>query len=192
MNTTEKAIHALTAADVMNCNLVVVPQQTLMREAARLLDREPAGPAVVEDEHGHCVGLLSPVDIVRWAEAGCPEITVGPGLSCPYQVRGRLLTGDEAMICILARGSCPFQADHPTIGGACMEICMRPNAEQPPFGLMHHYMTTDVVTVHPQTPLPELERKLIDARVDHVVVLDEFDRPVGIVSATEVLQRAVQ
>jgi predicted transcriptional regulator len=35
--------------------------------------------------------------------------------------------------------------------------------------------------------LPELVRQIIGARADHLVVLDESDRPIGIVSATEVL-----
>jgi CBS-domain-containing membrane protein len=53
-------------------------------------------------------------------------------------------------------------------------------------------MTTDVVTVRPQAPLIELVMQIVNAQTDSLVVLDELDRPIGVVSAREVLKAVVQ
>jgi CBS-domain-containing membrane protein len=187
MNAKPRVTHSLTAADVMSRDLVVVPRQMLVREATRLLHRAGASAAPVVDERGRFVGMLSPADVLRWVEAGCPKTVVCPVLTCPYRVRGRLLNGDEAEICILADGSCPYQAVQPTTAGRHSEICMRQETQTSPFGTLPCYVTTDVVTVKPQTPLLELVRQVGDAHADRVVVLDELDRPIGIVSAPDVL-----
>ena len=191
MNATCRAVHALTAGDVMSRDLVVVPQHMSVREAARLLHRARVSAAPVVDERGRCVGSLSAADVFRWALAGCPETVVDPVRTCPYQLRGRLLTGNEAVMCMLAHGSCPFQVVRPTTGGRHTDICMRPETEASPLGTVPRYMTTDVATVRLQTPLPELVRQLGDAHADRLIVLDEFDRPIGIVSAPDVLNAAV-
>lgn len=188
MDTTRSPSHALTAGDVMSRHLVVVPLQMSVRDAVRLLHRVQAGEAPVVDEHGRCVGVLPPADVYRWVGDGCPETVVGPVPTCPYQVRGRLLTGVEAVICTLADGSCPFQGVLPTTGGRHADVCMRQGAEHPPFGTLPGYMTTAVVTARPETPVLELVPKISDARADRHVVLDESDRPVGIVSAKDVLR----
>lgn len=187
MDTSRSVVHPLTADDVMNRDLVLVPRQMLMREAVRLLQGAQATAAPVVDEHGRCVGMLSPADVYRWIEVGCPATVVGSVLACPYQVRGRLLSGGEALICTLADRSCPFQAAQSTTGGRHTDVCMRQGTERLPFGTVPRYMSTDVITVRPKTLLAELERQIINARAERLVVLDESDRPIGIVSATDVL-----
>jgi CBS domain-containing protein len=174
----------------MNRELVVVPRQMLMREAVRLVHRVRAGAAAVVDEQGRCVGMLSPADVYRWVEAGCPETAIDPALTCPYQVRGRLLTGGEAVICTLAHGSCPFQAEQAASAGRHTDVCLRRADQDPPFGTPPRYLTTDVVTVRCHSPLPELVRRIVDAHADRLFVLDELDRPVGTVSAADVLGHA--
>jgi CBS-domain-containing membrane protein len=192
MDATQRPVHALAAEDVMKRDIVVVPRQMRMREAVCLVHGARGREALVVDEHGRCVGLLSPDDVIRWVEAGCPETVVGAVLTCPYQVRGRLLNDREVVICTLADGSCPFQSVQPTTGGRHMNVCTRQGAERPPFDAVPHYMTTDVVTVRPQAPLSELVLQIVDAQADCLVVLDELDRPIGIVSARDVLKAVVQ
>jgi CBS domain-containing protein len=48
-------------------------------------------------------------------------------------------------------------------------------------------MTRDVVTVRTSTPIGRLARLMLDAHIHRVIVVDENDRPVGIVSSTDVL-----
>jgi len=159
----------------------------LVRQAARLIHRAGATEAAVVDEDGRYVGMLSAADVFRWVEAGCPEAVLRPAGACPYQVRGRLLSGGEAVICILADGSCPYQLSYPGLGGRHTGVCMRPENADSPFGTVPCYMTTDLVTVRPETPLPELVRQIIDAQADRVFVLDAGERPIGMVSAKDVL-----
>jgi CBS-domain-containing membrane protein len=181
-------IHTLTAEDVMNREVVVVPLQISVREAACLIHRARVTEAAVVDQHGHCVAILSLEDILRWVEAGCPEAAVRPAGTCPYQFRGCLPTGGEAVICVLGHGSCPYQTSYPGLGGRHTEVCLRPETADSPFGTVPRYMTTDVVTVRPETPLSELVQQFLDTGAGHVFVLDECERPVGTVSAADVLK----
>ena len=48
-------------------------------------------------------------------------------------------------------------------------------------------MSTDPVTVAPSTPITDLTRKMIDAHIHRVIVVDEQDHPIGVVSSTDVL-----
>jgi predicted transcriptional regulator len=172
----------------MNQNLVVIPQQMMVREAARLLHRVGVCAAPVVDQNGRCVGMLSPADILRWVEAGCLEVLVGPALTCPYQVRGRLTTGQDAVICILAHGNCPFQVEQPTTGGRHMDVCMRKETDPSPLSTVHSYTMMGVNTIGPDVPLHALARQIIGAAGDRLIVLDEGQRPVGMVSANDVLK----
>jgi CBS domain-containing protein len=49
------------------------------------------------------------------------------------------------------------------------------------------HMTADPVTAAPDTPLTDLARMMIDAHIHRVIVVDETQRPVGVVSSTDVL-----
>jgi predicted transcriptional regulator len=49
------------------------------------------------------------------------------------------------------------------------------------------YMSTDLVTVTPAARVTELARKMVQARVHRVIVVDEQQRPIGLVSSTNIL-----
>ena len=125
MDMTCKPRHALTAEHLMNRDVVTIPRQMLMCEAIRFIHQAGATEAPVVDEDGRYVGMLCSADVVRWVAAGSPQEVVGPVATCPYQVRGRLLSGAEAVVCTLADGTCPFQASQPTTGGRHTDICTR-------------------------------------------------------------------
>lgn len=186
-STTAKPIKTLTAGDLMHQVSAVIPQRMLMRQAVRLTQQAGTSEAPVVEENGRCIGMLTPADVFRWIEAGCPEAVVGPNLHCPYQVRGRLLAGGEAVICVLAHGNCPYQTTYPSLAGAHTDVCMRPETADSPFGVMSAYMTTNIATVEPEAPLPELVRQMIDTPADRLIVVDESGCPIGIVSAVDVL-----
>jgi CBS-domain-containing membrane protein len=191
MTTTLKPLLDLTAEDVMSRDVLAIPERTSLREAAGLLRRAQLTGAPVVGERGRCVGVLSAVDLLRWVEEGGPG---GPTVSirtCPYQTEGRLLTGEEAIICTLAEGSCPWQEVRPMTGGRHTILCLRPPGEEAteelPPDAVGRSMTTDVVTAGSQTPLSELSRMMVDAHVHRIIIVDEQGRPVGIVSSTDVL-----
>src|SRR5262249_14994424 len=116
--------------------------------------------------------------------------------ACPYQVKGRLLTGEEAVICTLAEGKCPLQNVVPTTGGRHTALCLRPSGapngprrtfDGLPRGAVLDYMTADVVTTGPQTPVSNLARMMIDSHIHRIIVVDEKQKPIGVVSSTDVL-----
>jgi CBS domain-containing protein len=49
------------------------------------------------------------------------------------------------------------------------------------------YMTRDLVKATPDAGVGELARMMLDAHVHRVVVVDPEDRPVGIVTSTDIL-----
>jgi CBS domain-containing protein len=191
-----KSLSALTAGDLMTRTVVLLPEQMPLREAASLLRQAQVSGAPVVDEQGRCVGVLSAADFLRWAEQegrGVAEVSLP---ACPYQVKGRLLTGEEAVICTLAEGHCPLQVMRSTTGGRHTALCTLTSAglsdwqqefEGLPNDAVSCYMTTDIVTTGPETPLPQLARMMIDAHIHRIIVVDEYQKPVGVVSSTDLL-----
>jgi predicted transcriptional regulator len=49
------------------------------------------------------------------------------------------------------------------------------------------YMNHDPVTVEPSTLIGDIARMMIDAHIHRVIVVNEMNRPVGIVSSTDIL-----
>jgi CBS-domain-containing membrane protein len=196
MATTTKPLLALTTSDLMSRDVVKISQDMSLRAAAHLLFENQIGGAPVVDADGRCVGVLCATDFVHWTEEGAKGLEDGPLPACPYLVKGRLLTGEQAMICTLAEGSCPLQEMRPTTGGRHTAVCLQPGGVLPdwqqvtknlPVSAVRRYMTADVVTAGPETPLPELARMMIDGHIHRVIVVDEQHRPVGIVSSTDLL-----
>jgi CBS domain-containing protein len=196
MTTTAKPLLTLTAADLMSRHVVTIPQDTSLRAAADLLFQNRIGGAPVVDADGRCIGMLSARDLVHWAAEGAKGLDDVPLPACPYQVKGRLLTGEEAVLCTLAEGGCPLQKMQPTLGGGHIAVCVQPYGivsdwqqltEHLPTSVVRHYMTADVVTVGGATPLPELARTMINAHIHRLVVVDGQRRPMGMVSSTDVL-----
>lgn len=61
------------------------------------------------------------------------------------------------------------------------------DVESLPMDEVGSYMTADPVTVPPRTALPELARKMIDAHIHRIIVVDARRLPIGIVSSTDIL-----
>jgi len=70
MQATTKPLLTLTAADLMSTPVMTIPQETSLREAARLLSQSSISGAPVVDTEGRCIGVLSSSDFVTWAEQG--------------------------------------------------------------------------------------------------------------------------
>jgi CBS-domain-containing membrane protein len=59
--------------------------------------------------------------------------------------------------------------------------------DEVPEGRVQEYMTPDPVTVTRDVLLGDLARQMVDVHIHRVIVVDELDQPVGIVSSTDVL-----
>jgi CBS domain-containing protein len=187
---------APTASDLMNRDVVTISRDTPLRTAAELFFQRHTGEAVVVDEDGRCVGMLTATDLLPAAlreDRGAAE-DVPP--TCPYQVRGRLLTGEDAVICTRIAGSCPLQKLLPMTGGRHTTVCQLrqgagsdwpPVSGGVPANAVRRYLTADVPTVGPEAPLSVLARTLIETHAHSLIVVDQEHRPLGIVTGTDVL-----
>jgi CBS domain-containing protein len=61
------------------------------------------------------------------------------------------------------------------------------DAESLPDDAVAGYMTADPVTISPDTPISNLARMMTDAHIHRVIVVDNENRPVGLVSSTDIL-----
>jgi CBS domain-containing protein len=180
----------------MSRDAVTISQDTPLRAAAESFVRQQIGEAAVVDADGRCVGMLSATDLLRWAlaEARSAAEDLSPP-ACPFQVKGRLLTGAGAVICTRAQGSCPLPGLRATTGGRHTAVCLLREglvSDWPQVsggvhaGTVRRYMTADS-TVEPEATLSALARAVIDAHVHRLIVVDEQHRPIGTVSCLDVL-----
>jgi CBS domain-containing protein len=180
----------------MSRDVVTISQDTPLRAAAELFFQRKIGEAAVVDADGRCVGMLSATDLLHWAlgeDRGTAEDVPPP--ACPYQVRGRLLTGGDAVICTRAQGSCPLQEVRPMAGGRHTAVCQlregvvsdwQQASGGVPVSAVRRYMTA-ASTVEAEAPLSALARVVVNVHVPTLIVVDEQHRPIGIVSCLEVL-----
>jgi CBS domain-containing membrane protein len=144
---------ALTAADLMSRDVVMIPRAMSLRTAAHLLSESKVSGAPVVDETGECVGVVSTTDFMHW---------VGHG------ERG---------------ASRPSRFDP----GGFHTAWQIADLEALPAEEVANYMTADPVTVPPTTSIAELARQMIDAHIHRIIVVDAMNRPIGVVSSTDVL-----
>lgn len=196
MHRLQTPITALTAGDVMKGPVEVLPQGMSLREAAHILRQSQVSGAPVVDEEGRCVGVLSAVDVLRWAEEGGSDRQGTRIRSCAYQKSGTRADGREGVLCTLPEGACVLQRADRTQDGSTGLFCLLPNCvlvdwqqvtEEVANDEVSNYMTGDIVTIDPLTPLPRVARLMIDAHVHRLLVVDGARRPVGIVTSTDIL-----
>jgi CBS domain-containing protein len=54
------------------------------------------------------------------------------------------------------------------------------------------YMTADPIVVPPHTKISDLAQMLLDAHIHRIIVVDQRQRPIGIVSATDIVAAVAQ
>jgi len=74
MTVDTKPLMALSAADLMSRDLVIVPQEMSLEGTARMLRRSNVTGAPVVDFEGRCVGVISATDFLTFAEKGCSNL----------------------------------------------------------------------------------------------------------------------
>lgn len=81
--------------------------------------------------------------------------------------------------------------EQPTNSGFCSSWQIVPEGKLPEDAVGNH-MTCQLVTVDPTKLIGEIARMMLDAHIHRVIVVDEYDRPIGIVSSTDVLAAVAQ
>ncbi len=141
----------LKAGELMSEALILIPREMSLRGAAHLLVQGQVSGAPVIDHVGHCVGVLSAADFVRWAEEG----NYPPNASrseYPYCASWQMLDIDGL-----------------------------------PDDCVANYMTPDPVVTSKAAAIADLARMMVDAHIHRVIVVDASQRPIGIVSSTDIL-----
>jgi len=105
-------LHSLTAANLMSRDLLLLPQDTSLQDAARWLIRNQVGGAPVIHASGKCVGVFSAFDVLKIAEhsngltkTDHREVPI----TCSFQAKHHDSHGVETTTCILPPGVCPIQ-----------------------------------------------------------------------------------
>jgi CBS-domain-containing membrane protein len=195
MLATTRPLTVLTAGDLMSRDLVSVSHETSLREAGRLLLLHQISGLPVVEPGGTCVGVLSTTDLLRWAiqqSGGSSPRVAGRPYSCIFQLKHREVNGEQRVLCTLPLDVCSLQrqagenisSSQPHEVPADWQVV---NVEQLPTEKVGRFMTPDPVTVAVDLPLSQLAQQMVDAHVHRVIVVDRRNRPVGIVSSTDIL-----
>jgi CBS domain-containing protein len=150
----------------------------------------------VVDYLGHCVGILSVSDVVRWA-AHRGEAQIQRVRTCSFQEKQREPGGQETIQCRLPEGACSYQKERELADGSACLACTEAHSvltdwqmvemESLPGDAVRDFMTTTVVTANRDTPVPELARLMLHHHIQRLVVLDSEEHAVGIVSVNDLL-----
>jgi len=196
MTATAKSLFDRTAGDLMSEVVAVLPEWMPLREAAEELRRAGVHGAPVVDAGRRVVGVLSVSDLARWAVRQDGPVPTWPR-TCEYQRRYRAAGSPERVLCALPAGTCCCQVPVDLSDGHRVHVCREPNCvalewqmvepEALPAHDVRHYMTCEPVTVRPDTPIREVARRMLDARVRRVIVTDTAGGPVGVVSVTDLV-----
>jgi CBS domain-containing protein len=199
MHVATKPLSALTASDLMSHEVLRLPQDMEMREAAHVLHRAQISGAPVVDGQGRCVGVLSTADFARQVEEVGVAAASAPALplTCDFLHKQAEPDGSAVYLCRLAPGSCAFQRDEANPDRMKRTVCSEPHCvptdwqvvkvEKIAAAPVRRYMTADPVTVATDTPIETVAQRMIDAHVHRVIVVDRQHRPVGIVSSTDIV-----
>ncbi|HLW68783.1 MAG TPA: CBS domain-containing protein [Gemmataceae bacterium] len=192
----EKALLDLTAGDLMSHNPIVLHQTTPIRDAARTLMQAYISGAPVVNERGRCVGVISTTDFLRLTWPGKEEMKAAPAAShCQFICQTEQADGTIKTWCTLPEGACILQGAVDPPGG--MPQCSLPRSvfmdgqivdvEELPGTSIRSLMTADPVTVHVDVSVRTLARMMMEAHIHRIIVVDDDQHPVGVVSSTDLL-----
>ena len=195
MSKNRKSDHELTASQLMTQNVVTVSQHLPASEATELLLAKAISGVPVVNDQGRCIGIFSAADFARIVNA-LSEPHSAPA-ACPFQVRHRRADGSEGTICTLPVGLCPLQRPedddgrHSNLCGYPHEIVVEWQALQPPRSPtdpVEKWMTAPAITIRSTATIQECAAKMSNARIHRLIVVDEEDRVLGLISSLDLLK----
>ena len=152
MNSAIERLIGLRVRDLMQRDVVAIPEASTMREAAALLSEHGITGAPVVCSQGRCIGILSASDFVKREHARCVADELSGGMEHE-----------------LAEG--PL--------GLCVEGVEEDRVVR--------HMKTAVQCISSDALMLDAARELCAAHIHRVVVLDEDERPAGILSSLDLV-----
>lgn len=155
----QKTCTGLTAADIMQTDVVTVQRGNTLRDAMGLLTENHVTGLPVMDEYCRCIGLVSATDILNFEEEHCEETDEGNSDVAQYYD--------------------PETEQWETIRLSAFAL------EE--FGdvRVDQVMATNLIWVQRDAPLREVAKKMCEAQVHRVLVLDDQQRLYGIISGSD-------
>lgn len=147
----------ITAADVMNPEVLTVPGDWTVKELADFLVRHEISGAPVEDSAGRLVGVVSVTDVAQVVAD-----SVEPGAA----------SGREFFVREWDEGPGPEKTRHLNLDSAGL--------------LVRDIMNPDLYSVPAETPVPEVAEILVESHI-HRLLVTRDERVVGILSTSDLL-----
>lgn len=190
-----KRIRQCRAADVMTRDVLTVRSSLAAVDAANFLFSHGLTGVPVVDEQNRCVGVFSALDFTRVSRilAGTNE----PPTICPFQMRHRLSDGRDVTLCTLPAGLCSLQGrefeENQTRTTCCSpnEIVVEWQSLQPrlsPTDPVRRWMSAEPITVRADTSLADCASRMARARIHRLVVLDDDQQIVGLISSIDIMK----
>jgi predicted transcriptional regulator len=176
MRTVTKPIADLTARDLMSSDLLLLSEAMPLRDAARMLIRYRISGAPVVNGDGRVVGVLSSSDFVRLA---------GREKERQPADESRAFAGAFQSSAAAERSECAQ-----SVGIFC--DWQMAEFDDLPADSVHRCMSRDVFAVSDQATVQEMSRKMVQAHIHRLVVVDGDHMPLGIVTSTDILNAVSQ
>jgi CBS domain-containing protein len=155
----KRPIESLIASDVMQRDLIVIYDRDTLREAMELMTNNHVTGLPVVNHDGVCVGIISASDILNYEQEHSD----------------------------LSAGSQEGVAQHFNPDTQQWESVRLSSFALEEFGevRVQEVMTRDLISVEDETPLRDVARKMRDAGVHRVLVLNPQRRLLGIISSSD-------
>lgn len=149
----------LTAADIMQTDVVTVDPGDSLQEAMSMMTENHVTGLAVLDRKSRCVGVVSATDVLNY-EQEHSEFTSEANED-------------------LARYYNPQEERWESV--RVSSFALEEFAEVP----VSEIMTRNLITVRPNTPVTEVAKKMDEARIHRILVVDEKQGLHGIISASD-------
>ena len=151
----ERKSRNVRVSDLMANQVITVSKNQSMHDAAEVMLAAGRSAAVVVDEMGVCVGVVSSRDYLKFEHD---------------QEEARQSVG----------GGVAFEV--------VTDVDSSSHIEDTPFELVQRHMTPAVQTISADAPAIQAAKYMIAESIHHLFVLDETERPVGSLSALELME----
>lgn len=159
---TSKVASAKTAADIMSRGVVSVEATESIQDAMRIMTEHHVSGVPVVDETNRCIGVISTSDVVSFVEAD-QEALEGDIPRTENWFNPETQKWEESMF------------SHEMLG----EYDLVPVADA---------MTSDPLTVHPEMPVVDVARAMMEHGIHRVFVVNDAKRLHGVISALDFVQ----
>ena len=153
------AADSLTAADIMQRDIVTVKRSHTLSDAMNQLTENHVTGLPVMDEHSRCIGLISATDILNFEQEHSEEVAEGNA-----EVAQHFDPETE-------------QWESIRLSAFALEEFGDVRVEE--------VMARDLIKVKRETPVKEVAKTMCDAGVHRVLVLDDQNLLYGIISGSD-------